>query len=458
MNSTSLATTVVEPLSIGAPEPAIGTTTPPSLDARPVIDRIGAGAPRRAATPGADASAAPMPGWRARVAVVAAGMCAFFTMYVTQGLLPTLQGVFHASVAELSLTITFTTLAVALAAPFSGSLSDRYGRKPVLLFSLAGLSLTTALAATAGSLHALLAWRLLEGLFIPGVFTATVAYIGEEWPARAVPAVTALYISGSVAGGFLGRFIAGMVTAHWDWQAAFVVLGAINAIFLLLIARGLPPSRRFRPSANLRASLAGLRPHVRNPKLLGTYAIGFGILFSQVCTFTYVSFHLAAAPYRLDLRQLSLLFTVYLVGMLVTPLAGRLAWRFGQRRVFVAAMAMSSMGMLLTLLPTLPDIVLGLTMSSAGVFVAQAMATSQVPVLARQARSSAVGLYVMCYYLGGSIGAFAPSLVWEQAGWAGCVAVVLVMQGLIALAAWTVWRPAAGDAGRSATVQAPGGL
>ena len=160
------------------------------------------------------------PGWRARMAVVAAGMCAFFTMYVTQGLLPSLQGVFHASVAELSLTITFTTLAVALAAPLSGSLSDRYGRKPVLLCSLAGLSLTTALAATAGSLHALLLWRLLEGLFIPGVFTATVAYIGEEWPARKVPAVTALYISGSVAGGFLGRFIAGMVTAHWGWKAA----------------------------------------------------------------------------------------------------------------------------------------------------------------------------------------------------------------------------------------------
>jgi sugar phosphate permease len=64
----------------------------------------------------------------------------------------------------------------------------------------------------------------------------------------------------------------------------------------------------------------------------------------------------------------------------------------------------------------------------------------------------------MCYYLGGSIGAFAPSLVWEHAGWAGCVAVVLVMQGLITLAAWTVWRPVAGDAGRGAPAQAPGAL
>ena len=53
---------------------------------------------------------------RARAAVVAAGMCAFFTMYVTQGLLPSLRSVFHAGVAELSLTLTATTLAVAAAA------------------------------------------------------------------------------------------------------------------------------------------------------------------------------------------------------------------------------------------------------------------------------------------------------------------------------------------------------
>ena len=385
------------------------------------------------------------PTWRARVAVVAAGMSAFFTMYVTQGLLPSLRSVFHAGVAELSLTITFTTLAVAVAAPFSGSVSDRFGRKKVLVVSIAALAATTLLAASARSLHGLLVWRLLQGLCIPGIFTATVAYIGEEWPVGQVPAVTALYISGSVAGGFLGRFIAGLATARWDWQAAFVLLGLINAAFVPLVAGGLPSSSRFRPSASLLDSLAGLPRHLRNPQLLGSYAIGFGILFSQVCTFTYVSFHLAEAPYDLDLRQLSMLFTVYLVGMLVTPVAGRLAWRFGQRRVFLCAVACSALGMALTLAPGVPLIVAGLTLSSAGVFIAQSMATSQVPGFARESRSSAVGLYVMCYYIGGSVGAFAPSVVWLRAGWPGCVGLVMLVQLFIGIAALRIWpaRPSA---------------
>ncbi len=394
-----------------------------------------------ALTPSMSAAAGP-PEWLRRAAVTAAGMCAFFTMYVTQGLLPSLQSVFHASVAELSLTITVTTLAVALAAPFSGIAADRFGRKRVLLISLAGLGLSTLLAATSHTLHGLLVWRAIEGLCIPGVFTATVAYISEEWQASDVPAVTALYISGSVAGGFSGRFIAGMVTAHADWQMAFVVLGVANLLFLLLIARGLPASRRFKASAGgLRAALAGFAPHLRNPKLLGTYAIGFGILFSQVCTFTYVSFHLASAPYHFDLKDLSLLFTVYLVGMIVTPLAGKLAWTFGKRRVFAAAVALGSGGMLLTLLSPVWAIVLGLTLSSAGVFIAQSMATAQVPAFARQARSSAVGLYVLCYYMGGSVGAFGPAWVWAHAGWAGCVALVLIAQLAIGVAAWRLWAP-----------------
>ena len=391
-------------------------------------------------SPPRPAAASPVaPSWRARVAVIVAGMSAFFTMYVTQGLLPSLRGVFHAGVAELSLTITFTTLAVALAAPFSGSVSDRFGRKRVLLLSIAALTFTTLLAGTASTLRGLLVWRLLEGLCIPGIFTATVAYIGEEWPLGQVPAVTALYISGSVAGGFLGRFIAGLATARWDWQVAFMVLGLINAAIFVVVAAWLPRSTRFRASSSLRESLRGLPRHLRNPLLLGSYAIGFGILFSQVCSFTYVSFHLADPPYLLDLRELSLLFTVYLVGMVVTPLAGRLAWRFGQRRVFSWAVACSALGMALTLAPSVAMIVLGLTLSSAGVFIAQSMATSQVPLFAREARSSAVGLYVMCYYFGGSVGAFAPSVVWSHAGWPGCVALVMLVQLLIWIAAVRIW-------------------
>lgn len=365
---------------------------------------------------------------RRRLAVVAAGMCAFFDMYITQALLPQLRREFGAGVAAVSLTVTVTTLAVALAAPFAGGLADRFGRRRVLLWAIGLLTLATFGAASARTLPELLVWRALQGAVIPGIFASTVAYIAEEWPPAQAAAVAGLYVAGTVLGSFCGRFVAGLITAAFSWRAAFVTLGALNLMFLPLVALLLPPSRRFVPAASLLASLSGVGHHLRNRPLLATYGIGFALLFSQVGSFTYVNFYLSAAPFNLSTHGLSFVFFVFLVGMAVTPLSGRWAMRWGARQVGSAAMAVSGAGMLLTLSHALPEVILGLVLSSGGVFIVQSLATATVPRLAGAARSAAVGLYLSCYYFGGSVGASLPSAVWSAAGWPGCVALVLTVQ------------------------------
>ena len=79
-------------------------------------------------------------------------------------------------------------------------------------------------------------------------------------------------------------------------------------------------------------------------------------------------------------------------------------------------------------------------------FACQATATGLLAQRAGSARSSALGLYVTCYYLGGSTGATAPGFVWARAGWPGCVAlviVVLVAMGVLVARFWPDERPAA---------------
>jgi len=95
---------------------------------------------------------------------------------------------------------------------------------------------------------------------------------------------------------------------------------------------------------------------------------------------------------------------------------------------------------LLTLIPILPVVITGLALLATGVFACQAAATSQVGRAAEQGRSSAAGLYLALYYLGGAIGSVLPGFVWPYLGWPGCVAVVLAMQGLMAGIAYTRWR------------------
>jgi MFS family permease len=159
--------------------------------------------------------------------------------------------------------------------------------------------------------------------------------------------------------------------------------------------------------------------------------MGFAALFSLVGTFTYANFYLAAPPYRLNSEQLGSIFFVYLLGLIVTPLSGRCLDRYGIRLTSVMAVCFTSAGLLLTLLHSLPVIVAGLALASSGVFIYQAVGTVQTGIVADRARSSAAGLYVTFYYIGGSLGAIITGWTWVAGGWPACV---LLLMGVAAVA------------------------
>src|SRR5262249_28314925 len=138
-----------------------------------------------------------------------AGMCTFLNVYDTQPLLPYLQRLYNTSAVAVSLTVSSTILAVALAAPFVGLLAESVGRKKVIVPSLFALTVPTMLAATSQTLRQLIFWRFMQGLFVPGVIVVIIAYIGEEFAGRNVGKVMSSYISGTVLGGFLGRYVSG---------------------------------------------------------------------------------------------------------------------------------------------------------------------------------------------------------------------------------------------------------
>ena len=126
----------------------------------------------------------------------------------------------------------------------------------------------------------------------------------------------------------------------------------------------------------------------------------------------------------MNATQLGSIFFVYLLGVVVTPQSGRVLDRFGFRRVAILYCAMMIAGLLLTLARSLALVITGLAIFSSGVFVAQAAAGVETGTIAGRARSSAAGLYVTFYYLGGSIGAIITDFFWQWRGWPGCVALL----------------------------------
>jgi predicted MFS family arabinose efflux permease len=303
------------------------------------------------------------------------------------------------------------------------------------------LVVPTMMVAFSESLNALIFWRAVQGLVLPPIFAVTVAYIGDEWPREEATTAAGIYSSGSSLGGFSGRLVTGFLADLAGWRAGFMALAGIAFAGAIAVAFLLPPERKFVRSEGLLASGKQMLAHVRNKQLLATYAVGFGVLFNFIATFTYISFHLAAAPYNLSASWLGALFVVYLTGSVLTPLTGWAVARFGRRRFMVRVIALWGVGIALTLAPSLPVIIAGLALCAGCGLICQAVSTGYVTITAKVGRSSAVGLYVTSFYGGGSFGAALGGIAWTYGAWPACIVLVAAMLAILATIVLFGWTP-----------------
>ncbi len=370
------------------------------------------------------------------------GMFAFIDLYCTQPLLPLLSRVFHASEAKVSWTVSASTLGVAFSAGMLAIFAERVDRKKTIVASMVGLAICTLLTATATNLPALAAWRLLQGVVTPGVFTITIAYVTEEWPPWLIPRVMSFYVAGTVFGGFMGRLLGGLIAEQYGWRSVFLLLGLLGLGGAALTQRLLKPARMRPHKTAPRSRLTPIWANLRSRRLFATFGIGFCMLFTLVATFSYITFYLAAPPFDLSTKQLSYLFAVYLCGLGTTLVAGTVLARVGVRHGMIAAIAACIAGAALTLVPSLAVAATGLAIEASGVFVAQTCANSFLRDAAPAgSRVSAAGMYICSYYIGGTVGGILPGLFWKYAHWPGCVALVIVILLVAGSAAIFGWRP-----------------
>ena len=356
------------------------------------------------------------------------GVFAFIEVYSVQSILPILVQDFQATPIAAGATVGATVLAVALTSPFMGMVSDAFGRKSILVGAIFFLALPTWLIAYAHSIPEIVLYRFLQGLAIPGITVVMIAYVGEEFRGRAMTRLMSIYIAGTVLGGFLGRFLVGHLSEWFDWRTAFQIMAAINLAGALLIWKTLPASRHFVGNPHFRSALRTLWQHLHNPQLHMACALGACVLFSLVGGFTYVNLYLAEPPFSLSSAGLANIFTIYLIGVLITPLSSRLITRLGFSRTIVVAVSCSVLGVMLTLVPDTVVILIALTILSCGVFITQAATTSFIATHIATGRSLASGLYYMSYYTGGTVGAALCGYAYTHYGWPGTVAAIVLAQ------------------------------
>lgn len=254
-------------------------------------------------------------------------------------LLPGYAARFDVSDTAIGIVVGSFSLMQFLFAPWWGRLSDRVGRRPVILIGLAGSALSYLLFAVAGSYWVLLLSRLLAGGMGATVNVAQ-AYLADVTPAERRAKAMGLLGAAFGLGFVLGPAIAGL-TVRWGTHAPGLIAAAISLASFCLAWIRLPETRVHHPVETLPPSSDW-----------GRLAAPYGVLFLLILAFTLM--HVVFPLYSqrtLGFDQSSTAYFFVLLGLVSAlvqgGLIGGLSRRFSERALMVAGGGLLSLGLVL---------------------------------------------------------------------------------------------------------------
>ncbi|WP_414705873.1 MFS transporter [Pseudomonas sp.] len=357
---------------------------------------------------------------RTVLALFSGGFATFALLYCVQPMMPVLSREFSINAAQSSLILSVSTAMLALGLLITGPISDRLGRKPVMVLSLFSAAIFTLASGMVPSWEGVLITRALVGLSLSGLAAVAMTYLSEEIHPNHIGLAMGLYIGGNAIGGMSGRVITGVLIDYVSWHAAIMVVGGLALIAAAVFWRILPESRNFRArSLHPRSLLEGFVVQFRDAGLPLLFIEAFLLMGSFVTMFNYIGYRLLAEPYHLSQAVVGLFSVVYLSGIYSSAKIGSLADKLGRRQVLWAVIVMMLVGVSLTMFTPLPVVIVGVLLFTFGFFGAHSVASSWIGRRAITAKGQASSLYLFSYYVGSSVAGTGGGVFWHYAGWNG---------------------------------------
>ncbi|WP_410017467.1 MFS transporter [Pseudomonas sp. 6D_7.1_Bac1] len=369
---------------------------------------------------------------RTVLALFSGGFATFALLYCVQPMMPLFSREFSINAAQSSLILSVATGMLAIGLLITGPISDRIGRKPVMVTALFAAALCTIASAMMPSWQGVLVMRALVGLSLSGLAAVAMTYLSEEIHPQHIGLAMGLYIGGNAIGGMCGRLIVGVLIDFVNWHTAMLVIGGLALIAAMVFWKILPESRNFRSrSLHPRSLLDGFTMHFRDAGLPWLFLEAFVLMGAFVTLFNYIGYRLLAEPYHMDQAFVGLLSVVYLSGIYSSAKIGALADKLGRRKVLWATIVLMLAGLALTMLMPLPLVIIGMLIFTFGFFGAHSVASSWIGRRAIKAKGQASSLYLFSYYAGSSIAGTAGGVFWHLGGWNG---IGLFIGGLLVIA------------------------
>lgn len=342
----------------------------------------------------------------------------FSNLYLLQPMLPSFAAHFQISETQVNWLFAATTLALSFSLVPMAVLSESIGRKPVMMFGLFSIPAISALMLLGDSFLFLVVCRALIGIALAAFAAVAVAYMAEELDKHAFSMAIGTYIAANSLGGIAGRISGGLLADNFSIDVAIEVIMLFTLIGVVSVHYLLPKQKNFTPSSSsLRHHNRAIIGHFKNQRVWFAMLIG-GLNFALfVNLYSVMGFRLVSAPHNVPVGLASLIFVCYLGGTFSSRCAGHWSKRFSPILGMFLGSIVSMAGMWIAVIESIPAMLTGLLLISFGAFFTHTLAYGWVGQNATQAKATATALYLVHYYIGGSLGGFLLLYCWQNGGW-----------------------------------------
>lgn len=232
------------------------------------------------------------------------GLTLLTSMYITIPLTSVFSEEFQITLDQTSWIGSSFSLCYALGCLLYGPISDKYGRKVLMVTSISVLTAVTFMIGFVHSYHALVFLRAVQGLVAAAFAPISLVYAGEMFPPNKRVTVVGFISTGLLMAGIIGQIFSGLINQLLGWNAIFFILGIVYLFSAVLVIIALPKEDLPKSNEHIWSKFKQIKLLFHQPQLLLCFAVTFMLLFTLVGMYTILGSYLSSPKFGLTSDQI----------------------------------------------------------------------------------------------------------------------------------------------------------
>jgi YNFM family putative membrane transporter len=345
-------------------------------------------------------------------------------LYAPQPLLPMFANEFAVSKSSAALLVSLTLAPLALAPLCYGYLLESHSPVRIIRVSVLILAVSEIAFAFCWDFSLLLILRVIQGLTIPAILTSVMTDVSINTPQQKLQRMMSCYIAATISGGFLGRFSSGVLTSFFGWRPFFVFLSIALAISFFWMNS----AKESEIVSTTKPNLQKIWDTAFDKRFQRPFTITFCLFFVLASVMNFIPFRLIQIDPDLSELLFGFIYTGYLAGIFSSLMAGKIKNLFSSdEKSIIAGLVVLGGSLLLLLFSSITIVLITLFFLSAAMFFVHTIAANKVNQIAVENKGIVNGLYISSYYAGGTIGSYAPGLIYEYYDWPMYIAALIAV-------------------------------